>query len=117
MLHDLFEGIVPLELALCPSTLIKAKYFTLDYLNKSIKEFPYRWADKTDAPQPVPFNFAAKKTVRGNAHENWALLGFLPLIVGKRIPENEPTWLVLLNLKDIVELVLSSVHTDSTLFS
>lgn len=60
-------------------------------------------------------NFATKKTVGGNAHENWALLRLLPLIVGEKIPESEPTWLLLLNLKDIVELVLSSVHTDSTI--
>lgn len=114
LLHDLFEGIVPLELALCLSTLIKGKYFTLDELNKSIKQFPYRWADRTNAPQPVPLNFATK-TVGGSAHENWALLRLLPLIVGEKIPESEPTWLLLLNLKDIVELVLSSVHTDSTI--
>lgn len=43
------------------------------------------------------------------------MLRLLPLIVGNRIPESEPTWLVLLNLKDIVELVLSSVHTDVTI--
>ena len=59
--------------------------------------------------------FAARKSVGGNAHENWALLRLLPLIVGERIPENDPKWLVLLNLKDIVELVISSDHTDSTL--
>ena len=61
LLHDLFEGIVPLELALCLNTLIKWKYFTLDELNLLIKEFPYKWTDKTDAPQLVPLTFAAKK--------------------------------------------------------
>lgn len=43
------------------------------------------------------------------------MLRLLPLIVGERIPESEPAWLLLLNLKDIVELVLSPVHTDSTI--
>ncbi|KAK3553190.1 hypothetical protein QTP86_031768, partial [Hemibagrus guttatus] len=52
----------------------ESKYFTLDELNKSIKTFPYKWSDKSDAPQQVPLNFAAKKSVRGNAHENWSLL-------------------------------------------
>lgn len=33
LLHDLFEGIVPLELALCLNALIKEKYFTLDEFN------------------------------------------------------------------------------------
>ena len=32
-----FEGIVPLELALCLNDFIKGKYFTLDELNKLIK--------------------------------------------------------------------------------
>lgn len=50
VLHDLFEGIVPRELAFCLQVFIKSKYFTLDELNKSIKTFPYKWSDKTDAP-------------------------------------------------------------------
>lgn len=115
LLHDLFEGIVPLELALCLNTLIKGKYFTLDELNKLIKEFPYKWTDKTDNTTTSSIDFCCKKTVGENAHENWALLRILPLIVGERIPESEPTWQVLLNLKDIVELVLFSVHTDFTI--
>ncbi|XP_041949692.1 uncharacterized protein LOC121709989 isoform X4 [Alosa sapidissima] len=115
LLHDLFEGIVPLELALCLNAFIKERYFTFNELNQLIKEFPYRWADKTDAPQPVPLSYATRKSVGGNAHENWALLRLLPLIVGERIPESDPKWLVLLNLKDIVELVIASVHTDSTI--
>lgn len=81
LLHDLFEGIVPKELALYLAALIKGKYFTLIELNKLIKQFPYRWADKKDAPQPVPLNFAAKGTVGGNVHENWALVrSFLSLL-------------------------------------
>ncbi len=59
-------------------------------------------------------NFATKGTVSGNAHENWALLRLLPLIVGTKIPVSEPTWQVLLNLKDIVELVLAPVHSEET---
>ncbi|XP_042084783.1 uncharacterized protein LOC102293912 isoform X2 [Haplochromis burtoni] len=115
LLHDLFEGIVPRELALCLQVFIKSKYFTLDELNKNIKTFPYKWSDKTDAPQQVSLNFAAKKSVGGNAHENWSLLRFLPLIIGSKIPEGEPAWEVLLVLKDIAELVVSHVHTEESI--
>lgn len=60
----------------------------------------------------MPLNFAAKKkTVGGNAPENWALLQLLPLIAGTKIPVSEPVGQVLLNLKDIVELVLAPVHS------
>lgn len=38
VLHDLFEGIIPLELALCLNEFIKKQYFTLLQLNESITQ-------------------------------------------------------------------------------
>lgn len=37
VLHDLFEGIAPVELALCIKEMIRLKYFTLEYLNWKIR--------------------------------------------------------------------------------
>lgn len=85
LLHDLFEGIVPLELALCLDLLIKKKYFTLFQLNGLISQFPYKWTDKSDSPQPIPINFATRKSIGGNAHENWSLLRLLPLMIGFKV--------------------------------
>lgn len=115
LLHDLFEGIVPLELALCLNVLVKKKHFSLFQLNYLIWHFPYKWTDKADSPQPVPLNFATRKSVGGNAHENWTLLRLLPFIVGFKVPESEPAWHLLMDLKDIVELVVSPVHTEDTI--
>lgn len=111
----MIEGIVPLEIALCLRVFIQNKYFTLEELNKCIKEFPYKWSDKTNAPQLVSVNFATWKTVGSNAHENWTLLRLLPLMVGSKIPEGDPAWEVLLVLRDIVELVVNQVHTEKTI--
>ncbi|XDV26354.1 hypothetical protein PO909_030098, partial [Leuciscus waleckii] len=72
--HDLFEGIVPVELAECFSVLISKKILSLDRLNELIHNFPYKWGDKTNRPQLVPQTFASRKSVGGNAHENWCLL-------------------------------------------
>ena len=47
ILHDIFEGIVLLELGLCFSVFISKKYFTFSELNSAIAKFPYKWADKT----------------------------------------------------------------------
>lgn len=60
ILHDLFEGILPVELALCIHEMIHRKHFTLDDLNIQIQRFPYRHADRLDKPQVIPKNFAAK---------------------------------------------------------
>ena len=115
ILHDLFEGIVPVELARCLSVLISKKYFTLDILNNLIKQFPYKWADKTDCPSPIPLKFSTTSTIGGNAHENWVLLRLLPFIIGSKVPYGEQAWEILMELKDIVELVVAPYFTEETI--
>lgn len=115
VLHDLFEGIIPLELALSFDVLIKKKYFSLIELNYVIHQFPYKWNDKTNRPHLVPGNFSKRKSVGGNAHENSCLLHLLPLMIGLKIPEYEPAWQMLMTLKSIVELVMSPSHTEESI--
>lgn len=114
VVHDLFEGIVPVELALCFGVLISKNLFTLEDLNKHIKNFQYKWDDKKNRPHLVPHNFARHKTIGGNAHENWCLLRLLPFMIGELIPEDEPAWKVILDLKDITELVVAPVHCEES---
>ena len=115
-LQDLFEGIVPVELCLCLKTLIAKKYFTLEELNTAIQHFPYTFSDKTNRPQAIPKAFRLKGTVGGNGHENWALLRLLPLLIGNKIPENDTTWGIILDIKDIVEILASPIFTEENLF-
>lgn len=115
IVHDLFEGVVPFELALCLSLLIQKKYFTLSTLNEAILSFKFKWSDKTNRPHPVAVTFTAKKTVGGNAHENWSLIRFLPLLIGHNVPCEEPAWQVLTDLKDIVDLVVSPIQTEDSI--
>ena len=115
VMHDVFEGIVPVELAHCLALLISKKYFNLETLNKSILHFPYKWADKTNRPHAIPHTFSTRKRIGGNAHENWALLRLLPFIIGHLVPEDEMAWQILLDLKDIVELVVAPTHTDESI--
>ena len=69
VLHDLFEGVVPEELAHCLKGLMAKKDFTLEELNKAILCFPYQHSDKVDRPHPVPQNVASRGTIGGNGHE------------------------------------------------
>lgn len=66
-------------------------------------------------PHPVPLNFASQKTIGGNSHENWSLLRFFPLLVGQRVPAEEPAWEILTDLKDIVYLGVSPFHTEESI--
>nr|XP_023651449.1 uncharacterized protein LOC111835405 isoform X2 [Paramormyrops kingsleyae] len=115
VLHDLFEGIVPVELALCISEMIHLKYFTLEFLNTKIRTFPYQHSDRLDKPQPIPKNFAAKLSIGGNGHENSTLLRLLPLMVGSKVPEGDEAWALLMDLKEIVQLVLSPSFTEESI--
>lgn len=56
-----------------------------------------------------------KGTVGGNGHENWTLLRLLPLMIGGFVPENEPAWEILMDLKDITEIVVSSKFSEESL--
>ena len=114
-MHDLFEGIVPKELSLCIKSLVSKKYFTVDYLNSIIESFPFKFTDKTNRPQPISKYFAKKNSIGGNCHENWTLLRLLPLMIGHVIPEEDKTWQILLDLKEIVEILASGHFSDETL--
>ncbi|KAF7641019.1 hypothetical protein LDENG_00299320, partial [Lucifuga dentata] len=115
VLYDLFEGIVPVELALCFEAMINCKYFTLEYLNRKTVSFPYQHTDKVDRPQPIPKTFAVKRMIGGNGHENTMLLRLLPLMTGKNVPEGDGAWAVLMDLKEVVELVLAPVFTEESI--
>ncbi|KAL3999898.1 somatostatin receptor 2 [Sarotherodon galilaeus] len=120
ILHDLFEGIIPLELSLCLKNLISKGFITFDTLNNFIKSFPYKYSDKVNKPQKIPKTSFEKGTVFGNGHENWTLLRLLPFIIGCKIPEQEPAWEILMdlnspNLKEIVDIVVSNRLTEEAL--
>lgn len=114
LLHDLLEDIVPIELALCLRKMISKGYISLETINKAIEQFPYTFSDKTNRPQLLTKNFTTKGTIGGNAHENWALLRLLPLLIGHHIPGEDEIWEVLMILKDVVELSLSGEFTEET---
>lgn len=80
-MHDVLEGIVTIELALCLKALIGKTYFTLDVLNHAIKYFNYTLSDKTDKPQGMGKGFSTKGTIGGNAHENLCLIRLFPFLI------------------------------------
>ena len=65
LLHDLLEGIILVELALCIREMIRLKYFSLEYLNQRITSFPYQHTDKVNKPHPVPKTFMTREQLEG----------------------------------------------------
>ena len=113
--HDLLEGIVPYEMALCLNALIAQKLITLDYLNSRIENFEYLHNDRVDRPQKISDSFHKTETVGGNVAENWALLRMLPFLIGDKIDQGNIFWEVMMELKDITEIVFAPTVTDEVL--
>lgn len=91
-----------MELALCIEEMILLKYFSLEYLNRNISML-------------ISKNFVGKRTIGGNGHENSTLLRLLPLMIGITVPDGDGAWTVLINLKEILELVLSPMFDDESI--
>lgn len=50
ILHDLFEGVVPVEMPHCLKSLIAKKYLTFEELNRAILSFPFQHFDNVNGP-------------------------------------------------------------------
>lgn len=70
--HDLFEGSIPVKIALCLTELNSKKYFTSANLHEAIATFPFKWADLTNRPHLVPLTYATKRTMQGMHTKNGA---------------------------------------------
>lgn len=87
----------------------------LNVLTRASSNFLTSGVTKKNRSHIIPRNYSSKKTIGGNAHENWNLIRILPFLIGDLIPEDELAWQVILDLKVIVELAVAPVHTDETI--
>ena len=110
--HDLLEGVVPVEIALCLNVFVSKGYFTVAWLNGVVKSFPFKFKDAVNRPHRIPENFSVTGTVGGNATENWTLLRLLPILIGTKVPAEDEAWCLLMELKDIVELCFAPSITE-----
>ena len=103
--HDLFEGVVSADVALCIKHFVEAdKSFTYVQLNRIVDQFKYLGSDTENKPCEVNVNGGK---LGGHAVQNWCFLRLLPLFIGDRIkdPLDNQVWQLCLNLRKIVELI------------
>lgn len=107
--HDLFEGVVDYDLALCLQFLIKKKkWFSYKSLNDRLKTFPCENASKLNA---IPHQGTK---LGGHAAQNRWLLRFLPVVMHDRIIDSDcPVWQMVLLLRELVELVCAPTLSKS----
>ena len=114
-MHILLEGVCLLELGIVLHTLcIRKKFFTIAEFNNKVSYF---WSavnvDRRYKPPLLSCPEEGQKIMPSmKAIQCWALLRYIPLIVGDAVPEDDPHWQFLLHLCHLVDLVFAPVFTE-----
>ena len=108
--HDLFEGVVSYDMALCLKYFVKdKKWFSYAELNRLVNQFKYLASDSGNKPNDIS---AGGAKIGGHAAQNWCLLRLIPLILAGRIVDyDDAVWQLLLQLREIVCIVCAPAVT------
>lgn len=119
IMHDILEGVGPLEVKLVLNSLIEQKHLTLDKLNYRITSFDYGFCDKGNVPSVISQSDLknVEGAMRQSAAQMWCLLRLLPTMIGDLIPEHSKEWKLLLLLLSCMEFIFSpSLTVEATLY-
>lgn len=118
VMHSVLEGLVPIELGCILFALISEKrLFSLDQLNRMVIEF---WGtinvDVHKRPPQLNRILAPGEGLNPSmkATQSWALLKYLPLIIGDQVPGNDVHYKFLLHLSDLVDHIFAPRFTHGT---
>ena len=105
-MHDLLEGIGPKEVKLLITHCVSSKYFTLNDYNEVLINFNYGYSDN-DKPVPILGTaFKSDGPLRSSAAQMLTLFRNLPLMIGRKIPENDEHWSCFILLRRIFDIVM-----------
>ncbi|KAK9736427.1 hypothetical protein QE152_g12491 [Popillia japonica] len=82
IMHDILEGVVPLEIKLLIVDLVKNNVIPLDNLNERIRLFNYGELNRCVKPGPIMLEKRGN-LIGQNAAQSWCLVRFLPLILNR----------------------------------
>lgn len=106
MAHDLWEGIIPIELDLILHELIfEKKYFSLEFINNRINSFKYGSVEKENKPGAIILDKSNKLKFKQKAVKMQCPFSFLSFIIADKKPEDDEHWEVYLMLSRIVDML------------
>ena len=116
IMHDMLEGVIPMEVKLVLYTFIyDDKFFKLDTLNNLLSSHNYGHCDKKNKPSQILESTLKGKdhSLKQHASQMWCLVRVLPLLIGSFIPQNNPYWDLILKLRTIVDIAFADSVTES----
>ena len=105
--HDLWEGIIPLELKLIINGLISENYFDIKFLNARIASFNYSSIDASNKPNLIIVNIDKSLKLKNKAAKFSCLFRLLSFIIGDKVPLHDKYWELYLILSQIVDIIYS----------
>jgi hypothetical protein len=109
--HDLFEGVIDYDLALCIKYFVKTlKVTTIDLINQRIRKFPFEGSDAASRPCMLK---ADCKKLGGNAVQNWNMLRFITVLIGDKIDHTNDVWVLVLIMREMTEAICAPKLTES----
>ncbi|XP_036329577.1 uncharacterized protein LOC118741715 [Rhagoletis pomonella] len=114
VMHDIFEGILNLEISLIILSYIRTeKYFTIDDINNRINFFDYGHIHNLNRPPQLCLDNLKTLKIRYSASEMMVFSKYLGIIIGDWIPENDSKWELFKILMEIIKIILSDSISNS----
>jgi hypothetical protein len=112
--HDVFEGVADYDFILIINCLIQKGWFTLNFLNRRIKNFVFATTDNKNRPKPLKIK---SNNLGGSASENQKFIQFFPLMIINQIKDTgDESWQLFLNLRRICEFITAPRISSNNIY-
>jgi len=116
IMHDILEGVAPLDLKIVLRHFIDQRFLTLEEINRRLTGFDYGYLKKD---KPCPFSskcLTNSDTLLGqSAAQTFCLVKSMTFLFGDRFEEENQNWELFLTLLDILDILLSPCVSESSL--
>ena len=119
IMHDFYEGLLPIEMKLVLSELLSQDLFTLEEFNSRIRAYSYGFANSSNRPSPI-FQTQLNKPfgASGQSASEMACLAInFPIIIGDKVESDNDFWQLYMTLLEIYKIVVApSITIEGTFY-
>ena len=107
IMHDVLEGVAPLEMSLLlQHVILREKFLTLNDYNFRLTHFDYGYTE-TNWPIAVSYNHLNEgNSLKVSASQALLLMRILPLLIGDVVPTDDPSWKCFTLFLKIADIIL-----------
>ena len=108
IMHDILEGVAPLEMSLVlRHCIVLEKFITLEDYNYRLTHFDFNYTEMSKPPPITTRSITADgKPLRISASQSLLLIRILPFLIGDVIPISDENWKCFMLLVKIVDIVI-----------